>query len=937
MFSDPNSANRDADHEASTHPNPNQSEEADQAAILQSGLTALKTQDYPAAISYLESLSSGAPSSNNFLKAQMGLVRAYAGQGETAQAIALCRQLSQSNRRQVRAWATQTLNELIQQFPAAEQETVTEPTQSTSHLMAESASDPVATAPSEIEIPDPPADHSSSSQNMGRPQHQQGLTGFTPISKSDRQNPGETAQAGDLSGFTPLAPSSSSSRPTTPNTADSSGFAPFQESSESPQTTTNTPEQSVGERQPPDQPTKGKQSGTLFDSNIDSKEASLSPSSTMAAAVGEAAVHSTSPDAALNQSYSQHTPSSTPEESGDRTADASSVEATTAIDNATVDFPPLDQIQWRNAGRLDRLRTLGKVKQGRLQFALLGSAIALFWLVRFLLHGTMDNVNWLLVWIRWPINLQPIQLFYRDPSWTILVFLAALGLLSPWIFDLLLKYFYGMQTFSSRSLTQYSPEAVRILRRVCQKRGWFLPQLRRLPIQAPLCFTYGCLPRYARIVVSEGLLEQLEEDEIAALYAFELGHVIRRWDWFLMSTLGLLLQIIYLAYWQTAVWGDRQTRPILRNGTALISALSYGVYWLIRKVGLWLSRLRTYYSDRTAVELTGNPNGLTRALMKIAVGSAQFIQQQGYTDPLLESIDLLTPLGIQTSLHLSSVITQPDKGLAWDVQNPYRHWLTLNNAHPLTGDRIHLLNLYARYWELEPELELAPIAPPQIKNISLQEISRHWRPLLLQGSPFFGLPGGFLMAMMFKGLGIFVTWMNWWRFDWLYQEFSMKGSLLLGFGIGVILRINQFFPDLEPSSCHTNPRLGELFSNAHAMPTDSAGINTQGKLLGRSGIANWLGQDLILQTPTGLIKLHFLSRFGPIGNLLNQQARPADLTGRTLQVIGWLRRGATGWVDVDSLQTTGNKVIRSNHPFWSTLISSIACLWGIYIIYTATG
>ena len=540
-----------------------------------------------------------------------------------------------------------------------------------------------------------------------------------------------------------------------------------------------------------------------------------------------------------------------------------------------------------------------------------------------------------MVWIRWPINLQPIQLLYKDPTWTLIILLVSLVLLSPWIFDLLLKFCYQLQPFSTRSLTPYSPEAVRLLRRVCQQRGWLLPQLKLLPVQAPLCFTYGCLPRYARIVVSQGLLEQLTEDEIATLYAYELGHLARGWDWPLMSGLGVLLQLLHLGYWQAAVWGDRQTRPILKNLAAFSSTVCYSLYWLIRKVGLWLSRLRTYYSDRTAVELTGNPNGLTRALLKIAIGSTQSIQQQGYTSPLIESIDLLTPLGHQTSLHLGGAIAQPEKALAWDLQNPYRHWLTFNNAHPLMGDRIHLINLYAKYWGLDTELDLEALPPARltIRFQSLREFSRYWQPLLLQGSPFFGVPAGWAVAMLVWGFGIFVIWMNWWRLDWLYQDPSIvKGFLWTGVGIGVMVRINPFFPDLKPSTWQTNPNLRKLLSNAQAMPTDSLGIKTQGKLLGRSGIANWLGQDLMLQTRSDLIKLHFLSRFGPLGNLLTKQTRPAELVGHTLQMIGWFRRGATAWIDVDEFQAPGNKVIRSNHPVWSLLLSLMACLWGIYVI-----
>ena len=134
MFSGPNSADRDA----ASHSEADQSETAVQATVLQSGLAALKSKDYSGAIAHLESLSRLETSSANRFKAQMGLVRAYAGKGEAVRAIALCRQLSQSNCPQVRAWATQTLIKLTQKFPHALHQT---PSESASPLESDSSSD----------------------------------------------------------------------------------------------------------------------------------------------------------------------------------------------------------------------------------------------------------------------------------------------------------------------------------------------------------------------------------------------------------------------------------------------------------------------------------------------------------------------------------------------------------------------------------------------------------------------------------------------------------------------------------------------------------------------------------------------------------------------------------------------------------------------------
>ncbi len=78
---------------------------------LQSGLDALKQKSYQDAIQLLQAFcqnSGEEPESTDYLKAQMGLVKAYQGAGQREDAIALCETLIQNNNSQVRTWASQT-------------------------------------------------------------------------------------------------------------------------------------------------------------------------------------------------------------------------------------------------------------------------------------------------------------------------------------------------------------------------------------------------------------------------------------------------------------------------------------------------------------------------------------------------------------------------------------------------------------------------------------------------------------------------------------------------------------------------------------------------------------------------------------------------------------------------------------------------------------
>lgn len=598
---------------------------------------------------------------------------------------------------------------------------------------------------------------------------------------------------------------------------------------------------------------------------------------------------------------------------------------------------PAYQPEWKQAQRATRWPRL-PAKTG-FQFDLSQlwgvqavTAIALFisvyWFLNGILRWAIFTVTDILVKLRLTYRNED---GYNDPTRFAPIAAAILGIaliaLSPWLIDSLLRVYYGLKPISLDTLTAKSPEAARVLQRFCRERRLPLPTLGILPDRVPLALTYGNIPRTARIVVTQGLLEQLADDEIATIYAAQLGHIVN-WDFVLMSLGVLVTQVPYTFYWRVSEIGERWQIPFLRYIAGAIAALFYGIYWLFRWLILWLSRARVYYSDRIACEITGNPNGLTRALLKIAIGIAKDIQQQGKTSYLLEGFDPLAPVGYRQAITLGSLYahTPLEPILAWDYLNPHRRWLTINNSHPLLGERLQILDRYARYWKLDSELNFT-------QNSGLKNQKSN---LFLQGSPYFGFLLGLGMTGFLWLIGLIssVLKIRQIPLDWMLGDRSLLyGCLLIGISIGIFWRINPFFPDIKPSNLLSEEALPDLLANPTAMPVDSQAIRLQGKLLGRPGISNWLCQDLMVQTATGLIKLHYFSWLGSFGNLLFNSSRPSELVNRPIVATGWFRRGATLWVDADTLRTQTGKISQSWHPIWSTLLAIAAAAWGVYIIY----
>lgn len=190
------------------------------------------------------------------------------------------------------------------------------------------------------------------------------------------------------------------------------------------------------------------------------------------------------------------------------------------------------------------------------------------------------------------------------------------------------------------------------------------------------------------------------------------------------------------------------------------------------------------------------------------------------------------------------------------------------------------------------------------------------------------------------------------QFAWLGSDYNLfLGLPLLGFGMGTWMRFNAFFPELSTAmsrcdrsslnaagSDRLNRENGALINGltqAGAVPLTPQLVMLQGKLKGRSGVANWLGQDLWLELASGdRIKLHSGASLGPIGLWLQEafgHRTLARYVGQEVMVSGWLRRGATIWMDVEAARTSQG-VLLGGHQVWSLLIGGVFVGVGLFVL-----
>ncbi len=141
--------------------------------------------------------------------------------------------------------------------------------------------------------------------------------------------------------------------------------------------------------------------------------------------------------------------------------------------------------------------------------------------------------------------------------------------------------------------------------------------------QAPNAFAAGRTPDKAYVAATTGILQLLDRRELEGVMAHEMAHVRNR-DVRLMTLaavmVGVISMIADMLLWATVFGGGRNNQS---NGNPIGAILAIAAIILAPIGGallqMALSRRREYLADATAAELTGDPEGLARALYKLAV------------------------------------------------------------------------------------------------------------------------------------------------------------------------------------------------------------------------------------------------------------------------------------------------------------------------------
>jgi len=165
------------------------------------------------------------------------------------------------------------------------------------------------------------------------------------------------------------------------------------------------------------------------------------------------------------------------------------------------------------------------------------------------------------------------------------------------------------------------PELYNLLENLAISRGLKTPTLRIIESDSLNAFASGIREGHYSVSVTRGLIAALTRDEMEAVLAHEMTHVINK-DVRTMviasifaGIISVICQLVFrgLMYARSGK-NNKNAGPLILIGFA-IAAVGYVFAIVIR---LMLSRTREYVADAGAVELTKNPDSMISALRKVS-------------------------------------------------------------------------------------------------------------------------------------------------------------------------------------------------------------------------------------------------------------------------------------------------------------------------------
>lgn len=164
----------------------------------------------------------------------------------------------------------------------------------------------------------------------------------------------------------------------------------------------------------------------------------------------------------------------------------------------------------------------------------------------------------------------------------------------------------------------------RLVENLCIAQGMPMPKVYIIPDQAMNAFATGRAPEYASIALTQGIIDKLENEELEGVIAHELSH-IKNYDIRLGTVIIILVGLVTITsdiMLRSRMFNSRSRDNESSGGAGIFMIIGIVLALLspliANLIKLAISRQREYLADASGALATRYPEGLARALEKIA-------------------------------------------------------------------------------------------------------------------------------------------------------------------------------------------------------------------------------------------------------------------------------------------------------------------------------
>lgn len=393
-----------------------------------------------------------------------------------------------------------------------------------------------------------------------------------------------------------------------------------------------------------------------------------------------------------------------------------------------------------------------------------------------------------------------------------------------------------------------SEDILNFINETCMKYNIPVPEVGIVKDGNPNAFTYGYVPKNAKLVLTTGLLDILEKEEQKAVIAHELGH-IKHYDFIVMMIISLIPMILYQVYLRTK---DKKV-----DTKYLVALGAYGAYLISGFLVLAFSRIREYYADRFSKQVMGEGEILKNALIKIAYGTAS---REKNKTPRVSCIAFTN--NIQNDGLMLSTYKLDDNNkinlnlMKWDLKNPWGKWYEINSTHPLTAKRILALD--------NKEINHNDSFIKKIPNFLMEAV--------INVLPYAIFLYSIITISTNEHIGV--------------RSFIKENPMIICF-MGISLLIRYYY---SYRGEYKEKTIKELLAMEEASPVKGIPRIIRGKIIGKGIPGLFYNEDLVIDDGTGIILVDYrqpLKIFEWMFGIFEVN----ELIEKDVKVIGWYKRG----------------------------------------------